>query len=114
MFPINAIFQAKDNGSLGSRDEIVTRLGTVNTTPEQASGEVLYGPGILVSLHPKGEDTIRNVLVDETGQVERELAQLSLDRIERVFPEWIRVDEPPAVDQKADTEEFSLDEFLDD
>ncbi|MCH2145160.1 MAG: hypothetical protein MK082_08445 [Phycisphaerales bacterium] len=114
MFPINAIFQAKENESLGTRAEIVARLSQVNTRPEQEGGATLYGPGILVSMHPDGEEAIKNVFVDETGQVERELAQLSLDRIERAFPEWIRVDDPPVVDDEAETEEFSLDEFLDD
>ena len=114
MFPINAIFQARNDGSLGTRTEIMARLATVNTTPERSDGSLLYGPGIQVTMHPEGEEAVRNILVDETGQVERELAQLSLDRIERIFPEWIRVDEPPVVDEAVDAEEFSLDEFLDD
>jgi hypothetical protein len=57
---------------------------------------------------------ITTVLVDETGQVERELAQLSLERIERIFPDWIRADEPTTIEKNSDAEEFSLDEFLDD
>jgi hypothetical protein len=114
MFPINAIYEAQQGKTLGTREELLERFAKLNTTPERDGGKILYGPGIQVTLHPEQDATITTVLVDETGQVERELAQLSLERIERVFPEWIRADEPPANDNNSDTEEFSLDEFLDD
>lgn len=114
MFPINAIFEAQEGRTLGSRDELVRRFAALNTCPEREGGEVLYGPGIQVSLHPSDTPEVTTVLVDETGQIERELAQISLERIERVFPDWIRADEPTTADPESDTEEFSLDEFLDD
>ena len=114
MFPINAIYEAQQGKTLGTREELSDRFAKLNTTPDRNGGAVLYGPGIQVTLHPEGVSEVTTVLVDETGQVERELAQLSLERIERVFPDWIRADEPPVDESKADTEEFPLDEFLDD
>ena len=114
MFPINAIYEAQEGRTLGTRDELTRRFAMLNTTPEREGGGVLYGPGIQVTFHPATETEITTVLVDETGQIERELAQLSLERIERSFPDWIRADDPPTSSADSDTEEFSLDEFLDD
>lgn len=116
MFPINAIYQSSDDGTpLGTRSDLTRRLAELNTTPDRTGGMILYGPGIIVSLHPEESDEVMTVLVDETGHVERELAQLSLDRIERVFPDWTRKDSPSDEMASEDTEEFfEIDEFLDD
>lgn len=114
MFPINAIYEAQQGKTLGTREELSERFAKLNTTPDRNGGAVLYGPGIQVTFHPEGDSMITTVLVDETGQVERELAQLSLERIERIFPDWIRADEPTTIEKNSDAEEFSLDEFLDD
>ena len=116
MFPINAIYQASDDGKpLGLRADLIDRLGRLNTTPDREGSAILYGPGIVVSLHPEKSDEVTTILIDETGHIERELAQLSIDRIERVFPDWVRKDSQPDDMASEDTEEFDLlDEFLED
>lgn len=116
MFPINAIYQSSDDSvPLGTRGALTDRLADLNTSPDRTGGMILYGPGIVVSLHPEESDEIMTVLIDETGPVERELAQLSIERIERVFPDWVRKDDEPDDMASEDTEEFfEIDEFLDD
>ena len=116
MLPINAIYQSSDDATpLGTRTGLTERLAELNTTPDQEGGAILFGPGIVVSLHPEKSEEVMTVLIDETGHIERELAQLSLDRIERVFPDWVRKDDPANDMASEDTEEFfEIDEFLDD
>ena len=109
MFPINAVYTAQEGQSMGSRTEILSGLATVNVGPEQIGDTVLYGPGILVSLAPEEGEEIQTILVDETGQIERELAQLSLDRIEQLFPDWQRIDEPESDDPSADTDDWGAE-----
>ena len=94
---------------MGSRTEILSGLATVNVGPEQIGDTVLYGPGILVSLAPEEGEEIQTILIDETGQIERELAQLSLDRIEQLFPDWQRIDEPASDDPSADTDDWGAE-----
>ncbi len=109
MFPINAVYAAPDGQSMGSRAEILTGLANVNVGPERTGDHVLHGPGVMVSLAPEEGEEIRTILIDETGQIERELAQLSLDRIETIFPDWQRIDQPPSEDPSADTDDWGAE-----
>ena len=109
MFPINAVYTAPEGRSMGTRAEILDGLARVNIGPERVGDPILHGPGVVVSLAPEADEEIKTVLIDETGQIERELAQLSLDRIELVFPDWQRIDENPSDDPSADTDDWGAE-----
>ena len=109
MFPINAVYTAPEDGSMGTRSEILDALSRVNVGPERTGDPILHGPGIVVSLAPEDGAEVKTVLIDETGQIERELAQLSLDRIELLFPDWQRIDENTSDDPSADTDDWGAE-----
>ena len=116
MYPIDSmIYVSPDGGPLGKRAELLERLATINTVPSRAGAKVLHGPGIRVIFTPEEGDDITQVEVSSTGPLEREIAELSFERIENTFPSWVRSFDPAGNEVSEDTEEFfQIDEFLDD
>ena len=116
MYPIDSmIYVSADGGPLGTREEIVERLGTINTFPCHSNDKVLHGPGIRVLFTPDDGTEITQVEVTSAGPLEREIAELSFERIETTFPSWVRSFDPAGDEVSEDTEEFfQIDEFLDD
>lgn len=116
MYPIDSmIYISSDGGPLGTREELCCGFATINTMPDRKGGQTLFGPGIRVTFMPAGSDDVNQVEVESTGPLEREIAELSFERIEAVFPSWVRSFDPAGDDPGHDTEEFfKIDEYLDD
>ena len=73
--------------SLGPRKELLRNLFGVNTSPERAGEEVLYGPGIRIELTP-GQDPVTQMLLTIT---EEEIGWLVTMRLAKKF-QWKIVD----------------------
>ena len=115
MYPTDSmIYISSDGGPLGTREELCGRLATINTLPDGSESETLYGPGIKVTFLPEGSDEVHQVEVEASGPLEREIAELSFERIENTFQNWVRSFDPAGDDAGQDTEEFfDVGEFLD-
>lgn len=72
---------------LGTREEVVERLSTLNTAPEREGEDVLWGPGVRIDL-PPGSDTVDQMLLTV---IEEEIAFLVIMRIGRIC-HWRIVD----------------------
>ena len=72
---------------LGSRREVVEKLSTLNTGPEQPDDDVLWGPGLRLEMTP-GQDPVTQMLLTI---VEEEIAWLSVMRLARIC-HWRVVD----------------------
>ena len=72
---------------LGSRRDIIAKLGTMNTAPAQAGESVLYGPGIRLEMGPD-EDPVKQMLMTI---VEEEIAWLVVYRLAKAM-DWRIVD----------------------
>lgn len=113
MYPVHAIFQHHDGRALGTKTAVRAALARLNVGPDRTDGIDLYGPGILVTLVPREGEVVSAVLIEESGVIEREIAQLSLERVEAHFPEWERSDEQHAAGTPEDTDEFfDVDEYM--
>jgi len=65
---------------LGSRQEVIGQLSTLNTGPEKPDDDVLWGPGLRLELTP-GQNPVTQMLLTI---VEEEIAWLSVMRLARV------------------------------
>ena len=72
---------------IGTRDEIVKALEPLNTAPERAGEDVLWGPGIRIDL-PPDKDPVDQMLLTV---VEEEIAFLVIMRIGRIC-QWRMLD----------------------
>ena len=72
---------ATDNGMapIGTREDIISRLINFNTSTDDESEDVLYGPGIRIEL-PPDQDPISQMLMSIT---EEEIAWLVVMRLAR-------------------------------
>ena len=115
------IYKSPDDKPLGTRGELVRKLAGFNTMPEIEGGSVLFGPGISVRFldESNGEITedhaqVKMVDVQCTHDLESEIANLSLERLEENFPLWQRAFEPEEDEAEDTTTFFDINEFLDD
>ena len=65
---------------LGQRRDFVAQLSTLNTAPERAGDDILWGPGIRLELTP-GQDPVKQMLLTI---VEDEIAWLTVMRLARI------------------------------
>lgn len=114
------IYKSPDDTPLGTRGELVAKLAGFNTMPEIEGGSVLFGPGISVRLLDESNDEIttddglvKMVDVQCTHDLESELANLSLERLEENFPLWQRAFEPEDPESDDTATFFDINEFLD-
>ena len=114
------IYKSPDDKPLGTRGQLVRQLSAFNTMPEHEDAHVLFGPGISIRLLDESnqelvneEDLVKIIDVQCTHDLESELANLTLERLEENFPRWQRAFEPE--DAKADDTAsfFDINEFLD-
>ncbi|MCH2162737.1 MAG: hypothetical protein MK085_12805 [Phycisphaerales bacterium] len=73
--------------SMGSRQEIIEKLGSRNTAPEIEGGNTLHGPGIRLDLNPD-EDQVTQMLLEV---VDEDIAWDVISRIARDF-NWLLLD----------------------
>ena len=78
------------NGELapiGTRAEVVAGLAHCNTSPEQAGGDVLYGPGVEFELPPQQDPVLQMLLAISDDDI----AWIVIMRVAREFG-WKVVD----------------------
>ena len=114
------IYKSPDDKPLGTRSQLVRQLAGFNTMPEVEGGTVLFGPGISVRFLDEtsheltnDDDLVRMVDVQCTHDLESELANISLERIEENFPLWKRAFEPQSEEPDDTAQFFDINEFLD-
>ena len=114
------IYKSPDDKPLGTRGELVEKLAGFNTMPEIEGGSVLFGPGISIrfldtSNHELNhdDDLVQLIDVQCTHDLEAELANLSLERLEENFPRWQRAFETEKNGPDDTANFFDINEFLD-
>ncbi len=114
------IYKSADDKPLGVRSQLVRQLASLNTMPESQGGTVLFGPGISVRFLDESnreltgdDDLVCMVDVQCTHDLESELANISLVRIEERFPLWKRAFEPEEQTPDDTGQFFDIKEFLD-
>ncbi len=74
-------------GGLGHRRDVEKQLATLNTAPEKAGDDILWGPGFRLELNPD-QDPLTQILLTIT---EEEIAGLAIMRLGRKC-KWRLVD----------------------
>ena len=114
------IYKSPNDKPLGTRGDLVGQLAGFNTMPEIEGGSVLFGPGISVRFLNESnqeitnEDDLVNMIdVQCTHDLESELANISLERLEESFPLWQRAFDPEQAEADDTATFFDINEFLD-
>ena len=114
------IYKSPDDKPLGTRGELVGKLAGFNTMPELEGGSALFEPGISLRFLDEAnqeitndEEQVRMIDVQCTHDLESELANLSLERLEENFPLWQRAFEPEDAEADDTATYFDINEFLD-
>ena len=113
------IYKSPDDKPLGTRGELVQKLSGFNTMPEFEGGSVLFGPGISIRFLDaesteltNDDDPVQLIDVQCTHDLESELANISLERLEENFPRWQRAFEHQEAEPDDTANFFDINEFL--